>query len=266
MFDPEAKTEVDVSEVPFRRNAQGRQLMARIYKPRGKAPFPTLLDLHGGAWYRKDRTANEPMDRALAASGMLVVAIDLTLAGEAPYPASVDDARHGVRWLKDTAREWHGDASRLGVLGSSSGGHVAQLIALQPRPGEELAYVATRSPISDPHARWQQAEKTKREHLIQASKTYFRPWESIFQGNPQKMLERREARALPPLLIMQGGLDENVLPAIQEKFAAAYRAAGGVCELVVFEGCEHEWIAKPGPQTERAYEVLKAFIAPRLRA
>ena len=264
MYDPKAKFEVDVSEVPFRRNGAGRQLMARVYKPRTQGPVPALLDLHGGAWYRKDRTANEPMDRAVAASGMLVVAIDLTLAGEAPYPASLEDARHGVRWLKDSAREWNGDTGKLGVLGSSSGGHVAQLIAMKPAPGEELAYVATRSPISDPYARFQQAEKTRREHLIEASRTYFRPWEAIFEGNPQKVLERREARALPPMLILQGGLDENVLPAIQEKFAAAYRAAGGECELTVFEGCEHEWIAKPGPQTDRAHELVKAFIARQL--
>src|SRR5690349_23002124 len=175
MYDPKAKFEVDVSEVPFRRNDAGRQLMARVYRPRsvpgGTGRFPALLDLHGGAWYRKDRTANEPMDRAAAASGLLVVAIDLTLAGEAPYPASLDDARYGVRWLKDTAREWNGDTSKLGVLGSSSGGHVAQLLAMKPGPGEEVAYVATRSPISDPYARFQQAEKTKREHLIEASKT-----------------------------------------------------------------------------------------------
>jgi acetyl esterase/lipase len=264
MYDPKAKFEVDVSEVPFRRNGAGRQLMARLYRPRTRERVPALLDLHGGAWYRKDRTANEPMDRAVAASGMLVVAIDLTLAGEAPYPASLEDARHGVRWLKASAREWNGETAKLGVLGSSSGGHVAQLIAMKPAPGDELAYVATRSPISDPYARFQQAEKTQREHLIEASRTYFRPWEAIFEGNPQKVLERREARALPPMLIMQGGLDENVLPAIQEKFAAAYRAAGGECELTVFEGCEHEWIAKPGPQTERAYDVLKAFISRRL--
>jgi acetyl esterase/lipase len=264
MYDPKAKFEVDVSEVPFRRNGAGRQLMARVYRPRTRERVPALLDLHGGAWYRKDRTANEPMDRAVAASGMLVVAIDLTLAGEAPYPASLEDARHGVRWLKASAREWNGETAKLGVLGSSSGGHVAQLIAMKPAPGDELAYVAARSPISDPSARFQQAEKTNREHLIEASRTYFRPWEAIFEGNPQKVLERREARALPPMLIMQGGLDENVLPAIQEKFAAAYRAAGGECELTVFEGCEHEWIAKPGPQTNRAHELVKAFIARRL--
>ncbi|HEX7054674.1 MAG TPA: alpha/beta hydrolase [Burkholderiales bacterium] len=267
MYDPKASYEIDVLEVPFRRNSAGRQLMARIYRPRAEAkagPFPALLDLHGGAWYRKDRTANEPMDRAVAASGILVVAIDLTLAGEAPYPASLDDARYGVRWLRDSAREWHGDATRLGVLGSSSGGHVAQLLAMQPSAGEEVAYVATRSPISDPFARFQQAEKTKREHLVQASKDYFRPWETIFAANPQQILERGEAKRLPPMLIMQGGLDENVLPAIQEKFAATYRAAGGRCELVVFEGCEHEWIAKPGPQTDRAHETVKAFIARQL--
>ena len=58
--------------------------MARIYQPKGPGPFPTVLDLHGGAWNSKDRFAEEPMDRALAASGLLVVAIDLTLAPEAP--------------------------------------------------------------------------------------------------------------------------------------------------------------------------------------
>ena len=263
-MDAVAAHEIQVSEVPFRRNAAGRQLMARVYEPEGKGPFPALLDLHGGAWYRKDRTANEPMDRAVAAGGVLVVAIDMTLAGEAPYPASVDDARYGVRWLKEKARQWNGDATRLGLLGSSSGGHIAQLVAMRPGPGEEVAYVATRSPISDPYARFQQAEKTKREHLIEASRIYFRPWETIFAANPQKLLERREATALPPLLIMQGGLDENVLPALQEKFAAAYRAAGGACELAVFDGCEHEWVAQPGPQTERAHQRVKAFIARHL--
>ena len=265
MYDPKAKLEVNVSEVPFRRNSARRQLMARVYQPLGAGPFPVLLDLHGGAWYRKDRTANEPMDRAVAASGVLVVAIDMTLAGEAPYPASVDDARQGVRWLRSKAAQWKGDAATLGLLGSSSGGHVAQLIAMRPASAEDrVRCVATRSPISDPYARWQQAEKTKREHLVSASKTYFNPWETIFEGNPQRILERREATVLPPMLIMQGGLDENVLPALQEKFAASYRAAGGECELQVFEGCEHEWIAKPGPQTDRAHEMVKAFIARNL--
>jgi acetyl esterase len=88
-YDPRATFELKVSEVDVRRTPGGRPLMARVYQPQGRGPFPTVLDLHGGAWRRKDRLAEEPMDRAIAASGVLVVAIDLTLSEEAPYPASV---------------------------------------------------------------------------------------------------------------------------------------------------------------------------------
>ena len=71
---------------------------------------------------------------------------------------------------------------------------------------------------------------------------------------------------LRPLLIMQGELDDNVLPAVQEKFAATYRAAGGDCQFQVFEKSVHEWVAEPGPQTDRAHEMVKAFIARQLGA
>jgi len=279
-YDPAAKFELKVSEVEFRRAPGGRMLMARIYQPLGAGPFPAVLDLHGGAWNRKDRFAEEPMDRAVAASGVLVVAIDMTLAPEAPYPACVQDANYGVRWLKSKAAGWNGDASKVGVYGSSSGGHVAELLGMRPRDARynaiplpaaphidaTVAYVATRSPISDPYARFQQAKKMRRAEMIQNNKTYFNPWETIYEGNPQQILERREGVTLPPLLIMQGALDDNVLPALQEKFAATYKAAGGDCQLHVFEGSEHEWVAKPGPQTDRAREMVKAFIARNVAA
>ncbi len=127
-YDPAAKFEVTVSEVEMRRNSAGRMLMARIYQPKGAGPFPPVLDLHGGAWNAKDRHAEEPMDRAIASSGVLVVAIDLTWAKEAPYPASIQDANYGVRWLKSKAATWNGNPSKLGIYGSSSGGHVAELL------------------------------------------------------------------------------------------------------------------------------------------
>src|SRR5688572_24933160 len=270
-----ARYELEVHELPFRRNARGRQLMARVYQPLGRGPFPALLDLHGGAWNSKDRFANETMDRVLAASGALVVAIDLTLAPEAPYPASVQDTNYGVRWLKWKAPEWGGDPSTVGILGSSTGGHVAELVAMRPRdprygahplpeaPGLDAAvrYVATRSPISDPYARFLQAEKMEREHMVQNTRTYFQPWESIHEGNPQAILDRGEKVTLPPLLIMQGALDDNVLPEFQRRFAAAYRNAGGDCRLEVFEGCEHLWVDTPGPQTDRAHAMVRDFIA-----
>jgi acetyl esterase/lipase len=278
-YDPAAKFELKMSEVEFRRNAGGRLLMARIYQPQGAGPFPTLLDLHGGAWNNKDRRAEEPMDRAVAASGVLVVAIDMTLAPEAPYPACVQDANYGVRWLKSKAAGWNGDSSKIGVFGSSSGGHVAELLGMRPRDARynaiplasapdvdaTVAYVATRSPISNTFARFQNAEEKKRDNMIKNNRTFFVPWETIHEANPQEILERREQVALVPLLIMQGALDDNVLPAAQEKFAATYKAAGGQIDFHVFAGSEHEWVAKPGPQTDRAREMVKAFIARNLK-
>src|SRR5436190_505161 len=68
-YDPAARMAVKVSEVEYRRTAKGRPLLARIYQPQGKGPFPIVLDLHGGAWSGKDRYANEPMSRAAAAGG-----------------------------------------------------------------------------------------------------------------------------------------------------------------------------------------------------
>src|SRR5919202_1892000 len=161
--------------------------MARIYRPKGSGPFPTVLDLHGGAWNAKNRTAEAPMNRALASSGLLVVAIDMTLAPEAPYPACVQDANYGVRWLKSKAASWNGDPSRIGVYGSSSGGHVAELLAMRPRdprynaiplagaPNVDatVAYVAMRSPVSNPYARFQNAEMLKRESMVKNHLTFF---------------------------------------------------------------------------------------------
>ncbi|HMF50949.1 MAG TPA: alpha/beta hydrolase, partial [Candidatus Saccharimonadales bacterium] len=271
--------EINSWDVEFRR-APKRVLMARVYQPQGGGPFPVLLDLHGGAWNNQDRTANEMMDANLARSGVLVVAIDLTRAGEAPYPASVQDANYGVRWLKYKAREWNGAAETIGALGSSSGGHEIELCAMKPHDSyynvhklseapeldATLNYVATRSPVSNPYARFLNAEQLERHEMVQNSKTYFNPWDTIHDGNPQEILDRGESVTLVPLLIMQGELDDNVRPAVQEKFVASYRAAGGECEYEVFAGCEHLWIREPGPQTDRAYQTLKAFIARQLKA
>jgi acetyl esterase/lipase len=278
-YDPLAKFEIKTWDTEFRQ-APKRTLMARVYQPQGSGPFPVLLDLHGGAWNNQDRGANAMMDESLARSGILVVAIDLTRAPEAPYPASVQDANYGVRWLKHRAREWNGAPETIGALGSSSGGHEVELCAMRPNDPRysahklaeapnldaTLNYVATRSPVSNPYARFLNAESLGREEMMQNTRIYFNPWETIHEGNPQEILDRREPVTLPPLLIMQGELDDNVRPAVQDKFVASYRAAGGECQYEVFAGCEHLWIREPGPQTDRAHEMVKQFIARQLKA
>ncbi len=278
-YNPSNQFEIKTWEVEFRQTPT-RMLMARVYQPQGAGRFPVLLDLHGGAWNNKDRTANGYMDEVVARSGMLVVAIDLTRAPEAPYPASVQDANYGVRWLKCKSQEWNGDGATIGVLGSSSGGHEVELLAMRPNDPRYNAlklndapqldatinYVATRSPVSNPYERYLNAERLGRAEMMQNTKNYFNPWESIHEANPQEILDRGEKVVLPPLLIMQGELDDNVRPAVQERFANSYRTAGGECQYELFTGCEHLWIDDPGPMTDRAHEMVKNFIAKQLGA
>lgn len=278
-YDPTRQFDLNVLDVEYRRDP-ARVLMARVYQPQGAGPWPVLLDAHGGAWNDQDRTANAPVDERLAASGVLVVAIDLRWASEAPYPASVADLHYGIRWLKAHAHEWHGDPQTPGVLGSSTGGHLAELCAMRPHdpryaahPLPEapdldatVAYVVARSPISDPYARYQNAREKNREIHIKNSELYFQPWDAIFEGNPQRILERGEPVSLPPMFVLQGELDDNVLPETQRRFVETYRAAGGEIEFQVFPGAEHRWIIHPGPQTDRAIQMIKAFIARQLHA
>jgi acetyl esterase len=278
-YDPATQFDIKVWDVEYRRDPV-RTLIARVYQPQGEGPYPVLLDVHGGAWNDQDRTANAPVDERLAASGILVVAIDVRLAKEAPYPGSVTDVHYGIRWLKAKAREWHGEPATLGALGSSSGGHVLELCAMRPHDARyaayplpeaphldaTLKYVIARSPISNPLARYEQAQKMQRATLITNSELYFNPWDGIVDGNPQLILDRGEPVSLPPMFVLQGELDDNVLPAVQDHFVATYRAAGGNIDYEVFPGAEHRWIIQPGPQTDRAIDMIKAFIARQLQA
>ncbi|MEA2844908.1 MAG: acetyl esterase, partial [Rhodospirillaceae bacterium] len=175
---------------------------------------------------------------------------------------------------------WNGDRSKIGIYGSSSGGHVAELLAMRPRDPRynsiplagtpdvdaTVAWVATRSPVSNTFARYENAERRRNEGMVKNNKVFFSPWQTIHESNPQEILERAEKLTLPPLLIMQGALDDNVLPEMQEKFARTYRAAGGDCDYRLFENSVHEWVAEPGPQTDKARDVVKEFVARQLKA
>ena len=84
------------------------------------------------------------------------------------------------------------------------------------------------------------------------------------EGNPTFVLERGEATHLPPALVIQGTTDDNVPNAIAERFAAAYRAAGGEAQLEWFPSMPHGFANRPGPESSRAHELIKAFIARQL--
>ncbi|HWP57393.1 MAG TPA: alpha/beta hydrolase [Candidatus Acidoferrales bacterium] len=276
-YEPERAYDVRVYDVTYREDGDGRWL-ARIYRPEGAGPFPALLDVHGGAWNRGSYTSNESIDRALAATGIVVAASALRRAPKYPYPSQVADVNYGARWLKARAQDFNADGRRLGGLGSSSGGHTIMLSAMRPRDarysalplagGESLdatfAYIVAAWPVLDCYARYLYAKETGRAQLVESTEAYFGNEEAMKEGNPQLILERGEPVELPPVLILQGTNDDNVPLSIPHRFAESYRAAGGSVQLELFPGMPHGFARDPGPETERALALTKAFIARQL--
>src|SRR6266508_3359102 len=132
-FDPAAPYEVEEVDVPFAR-PEGKELQARIYRPKGEpvAPLAALVDVHGGAWSRGDRTTGAHHGRALSASGLLVVSLDFRQGAEHKHPAASADVAAGIRYVRAHARRLGVDPRRIGLVGSSSGGQLALLGAVKP--------------------------------------------------------------------------------------------------------------------------------------
>src|SRR5262249_55999713 len=98
----------------------------------GRGPFPSGVELHGGAWCRSDRHGDKVIHEALAKSGVIVATLDWRQPPTASYPASFQDIHYGIRWIKSRAAELGGRPDRVGSMGNSSGGHQAMLLAMRP--------------------------------------------------------------------------------------------------------------------------------------
>jgi acetyl esterase/lipase len=248
----------------------GKPLLARLYRPAGPGPFPGVVEVHGGAWTSNDRLANVATHESLADNGVAVLAIDFRMPPEARYPAAIEDINYAVRWLKLNARDFAIDPGRIGGVGTSSGGHQLMVSTLRPRdpryaaiPGGQgdasLAFVVLCWPIVDPLARYRMVSGNGNVRLKAAHDAYWPDEAAMADANPQLILERGEAANLPPALVIQGTNDDNVTPDMADRFAAAYRRAGGALDLRKFDGLPHAFIARD-PSAPAARTALDAIV------
>jgi acetyl esterase len=268
------KYEVDERDIEYQRLA-GKPWLVRLYQPGGAGPFPTIIDVHGGAWHNGDRLNNSGIDRELASRGILVAAVEFRQPPEAGYPASICDVNLATRWLKAHAAEFNGTA-RIGAFGNSSGGHQVVLSGLRPRhsaysalPLEKhsdidasLAYVIAGWPVICPLYRFRFAKELNRQEFIKAHIDYWRTEEAMAEGSPQTIIDQEKEIELPPILFMLKANDKNHPLEMQERFIASYRKRGGQIEVHTFEGLpEHRVVPSPAqPETMRAMDTITGFI------
>lgn len=274
-YDPNATFDVESIDVEYRRDG-GQAWLARIIRPKGEGPFPTLLDVHGGAWANGDRLMNESTDIALARSGLVIAAIDFRTSLVAPHPAAQEDINYATRWLKAHASEFGGTSESLGGIGWSSGGHQVMLAAMKPRefatipmqesPGLEadFAYVIMGWPVIDPLSRFNLAKSRNNKALMANHLAYFGTELGMVAASPPHILARGESVETPPALLVQGAQDESLTRMMAEKFVEAYSLAGGVIELGKYPGEPHGFLREGGSMVERALAHIRSFIARQL--
>ena len=273
---------IDVEDVEYLRHGD-KPLLARIYKPRGTGPFPLMIDLHGGAWCKKDRTSDAGTDEPLAKSGVVVVALDFRMPPDAGYPASLTDINYAVRWCKARAAQWGGRADRVGILGVSSGGHQAMLAAMRPADPRYAGFPLTGHaavdaslrcavlcwPVIDPLGRYLYARKMQAggdakmvkaaDEWVHCHDKYWMGEAAMAEGNPNLALERGESVQMPPVLYLQGTADVAHPKVYRDQFIAAYRKAGGRVNLHLFEGVGEAFITND-PTSAAAVDAIDKII------
>ena len=272
--------EIDVEDVEYIRHGD-KPLLARIYKPRGKGPFPLIIDLHGGAWCKKDRTSDAGTDEPLAKSGVVVVALDFRMPPDAMYPASMADVNYAIRWCKARAAELNSRADMIGILGVSSGGHQAMLTAMRPADaryaalplaGKAAVDATVRCavmcwPVIDPLGRYNYAKslqgdakmKKQADEWVLSHDKYWASAAEMAEGNPTLALERGEKVQTPPVLYLQGTADVAHPKPNRDSFIAGYRKAGGRVDLHLFEGVGEAFITND-PTSQAARDAIDRII------
>lgn len=253
-------------------------MIIRLIRPETGGPYPVIVDLHGGCWCKGHPSECTVRGEVFAAEGYASAALDFRQA-DAGYPSSSQDINYAIRWLKAHAEELRLDASRVGLLGQSSGGHLAMLAAMRPADPRYLALqledgapdvdasvqcVGVMWPVMNPLSRYRRAVGLRAAgappawvaDLPERHDTYWGTEENMEEGNPMLALERGEAVEILPSIWFQGQPDpvhdyrdpDSPLDMNEpERFAENYRKAGGSISIAHMEQANRSDPSELGP-------------------
>ena len=242
-------------------------LAARIYRPAGTGPWPTLLFLHGGGFVAGSLDGYDiPMRHLALRSGWQIVAPDYRLAPDHPYPAAQDDSFAVLRELLDDHR-LQADPARLAVGGDSAGGLLATVTAMQARDaGIDLSLQLLLYPNTDLRPGPLYPSRELYDGVVIRIDELYRSLDA-YLGDA----DRRDAHVSPVLASNLAGLCPTLMvgnefdPLRDEAglYAGRLREAGVTVEAIRLDGMIHSCLQR-GARIE-AGDTLITRVAERLR-
>ena len=252
------------------------ELMAVHYAP-DEPSNSWLIDVHGGAWSSGHRKSGRYYNRELAALGHHVFAIDFRQGPDHKHPDGSADVAHAVRYVRSQFNPGY-----LGLVGSSSGGHLALLAGLFPdieahQDKEDDTDTTVDSiialwPVSNPLARFQYVNYWRQQpsdtwgprfapdRLYDGHLAYFGDTEAMVDATLQLKLANVTFEAPPRVMVVQPELDLNVPVHMSETLAGALLAAGVDTDYEVYPGVAHGFAHVEGEQTARCIQNMHRFL------
>ncbi len=244
---------------------EGHSLTLDVYRPMDWADYdstPVVIWIHGGGW--KNGSKERCLATYLAQDNLAVVSINYRLIDKGQWPDQIDDCYAAVRWVREHAATY-GFGEKIGVWGSSAGGHLAALVGTRRYPGEETisSQVQAVCDFFGPSDLL-----TMPYNMVSETRTR----EQVAQSNGAKLLGApvpdvpelaHDASALhqvsaddPPFLIIHGDQDPGVPIEQSRRLDEALRAAGVDSTFIPLEGAKH---GGEEFKTEQVRGLVKAF-------
>ena len=122
-------------------NAKGKMDMY-MFRPKDAKEdevLPCVYLAHGGGYYAGTPLSEKGECELLANSNhVAVINYDYTLTKEAPYPAALNDAYAGLKYIFENADELKIDKSKIILHGESGGGGLSACLALYAKDQNEI--------------------------------------------------------------------------------------------------------------------------------
>lgn len=258
------RAERDIPYVPDGDEAQCLDL----YLPEMSAekPLPVIACIHGGGW-RGGSKAWCPMLHMIG-RGYAVASIEYRFSQKAIFPAQIQDCQAAIRWLRANSVKHNLDPGRIGVIGSSAGGHLSALVGTAGGKGafpaiggndgqsDRVQAVCDFYGPTDFNTVMRQAEEDKNVRNIFKFNTPSDPYSGLIGvalGSDRPKCDAVSpmhyvSEGSPPTLILHGTFDSLVPYAQSEEFAAALREKGVPVWLQKLPGSGHGGPAFGKPQ------------------
>jgi acetyl esterase/lipase len=213
-----------------------------LLPPDASEDKPVIYYLHGGGYVSGSAKTNRPITVPLARRlKRRVFALDYRLAPEHRFPAALEDALAGYRWLVSLGI----DPQVMAVAGDSAGGGLALALVMKLRDLSERlpACVVGISPWTDMTASGDSIVANSKCDPMFSGEDIGR-YASVYLGlqsreDPLASPLWGDFAHLPPLLIHVG--ETEVLLDDARRLHDKMLAAGGSSQLRIFKGVPHGW-------------------------